>query len=171
MALRDAFAKIRARLPSASLFMAERLTLGTASRMIDKAPTRRIKGAIKAQPPVREGDAIVGKITINLDEASGGAPEAMAYEFGSGIHSEKGETYVILPREQKALAFFWDKANASIPRLPDGRVLLRKVNHPGVAARPYIEPSLDELKKGVKAFIAKQIKLEIGAAFQEANKE
>lgn len=171
MALKDVFDKIRGRLPSDFLFVGERLTMATAQTMIDKAPTRRIKGAIEVKPTVQQGETVIGKIEIKLNEEAGGAPEAMAYEYGSGIHSEKGEAYVILPREKRALAFFWDKANASIPRLPDGRVLLQKVNHPGVAAKPYIEPSLEELRKTVKGIISVQVKKSLSAAFGEANKE
>lgn len=168
MALKDAFQKLVSRLPSASLFIAEQLTNSAAHKMIEKAPTKRIKGAIKVRKPIREGGVIVGFIEINLDEESGGAPEARAYEFGSGIHSEKGQKYLITPKKGNYLAFFWDKANPNIPRAKDGRVLLKKVMHPGVAPKPYIQPSIDELKKGAKRIISERIKLELGAAFSEA---
>jgi len=59
---------------------------------------------------------------------------AYAFEHGSKPHP-------ILPRNKKALAFHWDKANPDLPRLPDGRVLLHGVNHPGFQAKPFLEPA------------------------------
>lgn len=171
MALKDAFQKLVSRLPSASLFIAEKMAKSTVSRMISLAPTKRIKGAIRLDKVVRDGSVIVATINIDLDEETG-APEARAYEFGSGEKSTgpnaKKEKYLISPKKGNYLAFFWDKAYPSIPRAKDGRVLLKKVMHPGVEAKPYIQPAIDELKKGAKRIISERIRLEIGAAFSEA---
>lgn len=172
MALKDAFQKFASRLPSASLFVGQQMTNLVVNKMIADAPTTRIKGAIKPPKVVRDDTAIVGTITINLKDEEGGAPEARAYEFGSGIHSEgpnaKKEKYLITPKKGKYLAFQWEKANPNIPRLPDGRVLLKSVKHPGVAPKPYIQPAIDDMKKGIKGAISRRIKLELGFAFEEA---
>ena len=171
MALRDVFDKIRGRLPADFLFVGERLTAATAQTMIEKAPTGDTKRAISVKSVAMSGNAVVGTIEIDLNTA----PEALAYEYGSGIHSEKGEKYPIpkdeATRNQPFLVFAWEKAYPHIRRTKDGKVVLKRVMHPGVAARPYIEPSLDELKKTVKDVISVQIKKGLSAAFNEAGKE
>lgn len=75
-------------------------------------------------------------------------PQAMAKEYGSGIHAESGAktAYTIEPDEKKFLAFEWDDAPDWLPRLDDGRVLLRKVSHPGVEAKPHFRPGYEKGK-------------------------
>jgi hypothetical protein len=131
------------------------------AKAIEKAPTSKIKSNLSAIPPTKKGKEIRTGIEVDINRESG-APEAPAYEYGSGIHGEKREKYPIVPREKQALAFFWDKADPSRHIiLPDGRVLFRKVQHPGVEAKPYITPSFNELKVSV---LIKLIKNTIGVS-------
>lgn len=47
------------------------------------------------------------------------------------VFTPKSRAHRIEPKHGKALAFKWADAPASLPRLGDGRVLVRGVNHPG----------------------------------------
>lgn len=95
------------------------------------------------------------------------APDARAWEFGSGIHARRGTKgkYPILPKNGKFLAFKWDVADRNPERfkfLPDGRVLLQSVQHPGIQAanegKGYIAPAMKELRKRAKAELSKEIR-------------
>lgn len=134
---------------------------------IEKAPTQDIKANIAIIPPKRQGRDL--RMGLEVDLTEGHAPEGAAYEFGSGIHSpESPGTYPIRPRKKKALAFFWEKANPSIPVLPDGRVVLPGVEHPGVEARPYLIPALKEtIRPPLIRAIAFAMRVSIVTAFKE----
>lgn len=117
------------------------------------------------------------------------APDARAREYGSGIHARLSRTsphqlgprgkILIRPKNgKKFLAFPWEMANDNIPRLPDGRVLLREVKHPGVQAanngRGYIHPAINKANKALRERFgkegAKAIALDIRASFKGAKK-
>lgn len=97
------------------------------------------------------------EIEIILDSSEDGpAPHAAAFEFGSGEHSKSGQKYVITPKEASYLAFDWQpdfvpwgspKFFGAILDNPEegtaGRYFFNLVEHPGVEARPYLEPALD----------------------------
>ena len=97
-----------------------------------------------------EGDENRMSITISVDEKI--APHAMAFEKGSGIHGEKGKTYVIKPRNVGALAFDWKGgpeaselwgSNKFLGVGRGGKLLFKFVDHPGVEARPFLAPALN----------------------------
>lgn len=83
------------------------------------------------------------------------APQAGAFEFGSGLHDPSNpSTYRIDPNKAPYLVFFWTPQ--SIPwRSPkfhsiiksgagtSGKYFFNYVDHPGVKARPYLRPSRD----------------------------
>lgn len=105
-----------------------------------------------------------------------GGDYARAFEFGSGIHSEKGGgKYPIRPRKAKFLVFPWDKAYEYIPRTSDGKVMLAAVNHPGVKAasggQGYIRPAARELLDKGEAQLGKLAKKAILADLRGAFKE
>ena len=116
-----------------------------------KAPTKRIKQNIEVlKPKLKRNGGIETGIAISLDKA----PEARAYEKGSGIHSTEGAArkYTILPKKGSTtglLAFKWDNAPASMPASEDGRHVFRSVQHPGVEARPYLAPAVEEAQEKV----------------------
>jgi hypothetical protein len=118
---------------------------------------------------ISAGDVVVENgrysVDIKLDtRADGPAPEAAAFEFGSGIHSETqpGE-YYIFPKQADALAFHWNPERVPwgspkfIGFAGDGRYMFRYVEHPGVAARPYLRPAIQSTRK--------QMKSKLGRAF------
>jgi hypothetical protein len=113
-----------------------------------KAPTKRLQGAIEEMPVAQLGGTIESGVTVSTMIA----PEACAYEFGSGLHDTKGAPakYRIAARNEGGkLVFAWDneppEVKASAPHTKDGKVILPFVNHPGVVARPYLGPAFDEI--------------------------
>jgi len=91
------------------------------------------------------------------------APQSRAFEEGSGEHGPEGERYEIRPDEAGALAFEWDKTPRGpgkkfIGSLPDGRLMFRFVEHPGIEPRPYIRPALRKRKKEMKRAIGSEFK-------------
>lgn len=66
---------------------------------------------------------------------SNSAPEAMAFERGSGIHGPEGETYAIDPINGPTLNFHGTHGYGNPWVTPT------HVDHPGVAARPFLHPA------------------------------
>ncbi len=106
-------------------------------------------------------------ITITVGEGSpdlGGM--AKAFEYGSGIHRRGGGSkYLILPKVKKALWFYLDNPypNAVIYEKPSGEIGIttQKVLHPGVAARPFVAPSVAEAYKRAVPDLALDIRKNI----------
>lgn len=143
----------------ASLMEVARLFANKAAqKSIDVGAPKGIAGAFTiGQATESEGIASV--------EVANSHPAAAAYEFGSGIHATKGEKgkYPIEPRNKKYLAFMWPKVEGdpSFRRLPDGRVLLSHVEHPGVEAKPYGKPTIEENKAEFRKILGQSFKAEI----------
>jgi len=130
------------------------------------AKTKKIKNAISVGVAQTDGS---GKYRIDIvvnTSKEGGAPEAAAYEYGSGIHrKDNPSTYPITPGEGKgALAFDWEGHLTDLhPADPikkfikyserDGRALFTYVDHPGVAAQPYLRPAIAKNRPSVRARI------------------
>jgi hypothetical protein len=112
------------------------------------APTQRITGAISSNVPVVSEGYIESNVEVDLEKA----PEGAAYEFGSGIwgtRDKKGK-YPILPKPSNPtgkLIFKWENEPVGVmlgaPHTKDGKVILKKVMHPGVVAKPYLEPAFE----------------------------
>lgn len=116
---------------------------------------------------VSEGN---GQSSITISLGGERAPYAAAYEWGSGIHKTRGSpgTYVIKPRDKGALAFYWPGHESGmrpgkkfIMYGNDGRLLFTYIDHPGVEAKPYIEPSIQENKQEVKKILAREFKMSL----------
>jgi hypothetical protein len=78
------------------------------TKRLQKSTTVRVTGV---------GDVIVTEAVVDV-------PYAEPVIKGARPH-------VIKPRKGQFLAFAWGAAPANIRKLPDGRVLVRQVNHPG----------------------------------------
>jgi hypothetical protein len=109
-----------------------------------------ITEAIRTSPAKFEPNkGIVGQVAIDLDIA----PMALAFEFGSGIWAERGskQKYPITPKNASILSFLWPEATNIAQRegvdrvrfTEEGRAFLPKVMHPGIQARPYIQPAIE----------------------------
>ena len=121
------------------------------NKMVEDAPTTRISRNINMKREYKRVSNYAPKLNATFWVPLGkgeeepwqtpsGAPEARAYEYGSGIHATKGKkgTYLIAARPDNSdglLRFWWynqDKAFVG-----------PKVDHPGVEARPYLKPSIE----------------------------
>ena len=81
------------------------------------------------------------------------APEAHAFEHGSGIHGESGEKYVIRAVNAGVLAFpgthGYGNAYSMYNRetregMGDMNIVITPVvHHPGVGARPFMQPAIE----------------------------
>lgn len=107
------------------------------------APTNRIKTNINVTPveDTPEGK----KITVYVPLAE--APEARAYELGSGIHGEFGTTYPINAKNVPNLVFFWQKK--------DKWFVGPHVDHPGVAAKPYLAPAVAKNRASIRGTLTR----------------
>ena len=121
--------------------------------------------------PMVQGDMAFIDITIDLNPETG-APMAAAFEYGSGIHGRKKQRYPITPTEKEALAFPWEVAENLSPSFvgrqtggieltSEKRAVLSKVMHPGVAARPFIRPTIQETKEEIKKILGREFKASI----------
>lgn len=112
-----------------------------------------------------------------------GSLDARAQEYGSGLRARRGTKakYPILPKNRRFLAFHWEVADNNPEEfsfLPDGRVLLHSVMHPGIQAanegRGYIGPAVKDLKavarQELDVEIRKAITGDIRASFGNARR-
>ena len=113
-------------------------------------------------------------VKVDMSERTG-APQAHAFEFGSGIHSstDPAKKYKIEPKDAPALAFEFAlnwmprksklKGVLGIGGFKNVRDELNKtgsigktlmfwnyVEHPGVEPRPYLRPAMDSVRKTFK---------------------
>jgi len=163
------------------LFNAARGYASLATRLAKQyAPNTHLRASIRSTVEQRGR----GKFIVRI---RGSGPDARAREYGSGIWARRGPAGKILikPRRAKALVFPWEVATSpvswgyispDIPRTPDGKVILKKVEHPGVQAandgRGYIGPALVDTRKALREKMKKDgataIKLDMRAAFKVA---
>lgn len=113
--------------------------------------TERVAGNAKRNAPSSHGKlrqsitaktkGLTGEVAVNVNYAG-------AVEFGSKPHD-------ITPKRKKALAFkpgagfkFWDES---------GRVVVKRVKHPGTKAQPYLRPAVEQeavrMRKALKKII------------------
>jgi len=93
---------------------------------------------------------------VVIDTKPDAAPMAGAFEWGSGVHGTKGEKYPIQAKDPEGnLVFWWEKRNKWFvgAKLPFG--------HPGVKARPYIAPSIKDIREPLKKMFAQEIKKQL----------
>jgi len=114
---------------------------------------RKIGDATSIGSPVVQKEISYIDITIDLKEA----PMAAAFEYGSGIHGKKGETYRI-PKEGSTsfLAIPRERWTKYQPPPDVDPVVLPHVAHPGVAARPFIKPTIQEEREQIRKILGKE---------------
>jgi len=136
---------------------------GQLTMLAKSLAPNHVQPAIKSKVEEKQNGQFIIRITADRRIA----PDARAQEFGSGLHARRGpkQKYPIRPKNRKFLAFNWEVANANPDQfefLPDGRVRLTKVMHPGIEAanegQGYIAPAMRELRKRAKAELSKDIR-------------
>jgi hypothetical protein len=125
-------------------------------------------------------DAITKSITIGKSEQKGGTISievsvggkegkeraAVAYEYGSGLQRTRGSPakYKIEPDEASVLAFeFKDsyllqRSGQGLIPSQEGKAFFAFVDHPGVAARPFVQPSVNASREEIKEIVGKEFK-------------
>lgn len=115
---------------------------------------RHVQPAISSHVEEKDDGQFIIRITVDRAEA----PDARAWEFGSGIHARRGTKgkYPIVPKTAPFLEFLGTNEF-------DGWLIrTKKVMHPGIEAanggKGYIAPAMIELRKRAKAELSKEIK-------------
>lgn len=154
------------RLPNrASDLVSSGVILRVVSKMVRSARSiaaqKRAGNSAKAivLSPVREADKTV---TVRILLKTKVAPEAPAYEWGSGLHDKDNPHFIDINAVNVPNLMFegtneWEGQLIRVPH----------VNHPGVKARPYIKPAVEkhraELKKAVREEVNKNLRVYIKA--------
>jgi hypothetical protein len=137
-----------------------------AAKSIEMKTPQEISKGFSVGSPMQNGATYF--IDIKLNNPAG---IAAAYEWGSGIHRTKGTPgkYKIFPRDKMALAFFWDKVDATSKTnykflgisTKTGKAIFNFVDHPGVEKRPYLVPTIEDTKEEFKKILGQGFKAEI----------
>lgn len=161
----DFFTRIIARLNSGGY------PQGDSGRAIN--PTTSIQEALSISSIRKNGDTYFIDILGDFKKA----PFIWAFEYGSGKQGDKGSTYPIYPQTSSLLAFYWDKFPAGPGAKfagygkKDGKHLFFYVDHPGIKAKPFIRPTVDEHVKNFQSSMIEKYKLQIRAGILGSAKE
>lgn len=121
---------------------------------------KNIISSTSIYPPITTSDGASIAVAISL----AGAPAAGAYEWGSGIHATKGK------KEKYRIPKLGGGSFVAFPAerwpghwLPPGQTsfVFTSVQHPGVKARPYIAPTIEENKAEYRQILGQEFKAEI----------
>lgn len=143
--------------------MIEALNLVATSARRNASWSAKIRGAIRVGEVKEQGGVIAGYVEVPLKLA----PEARAFEYGSGIHSTKGaaEKYPIHPVNATSLVFpgthEWTGKTIVVPPMGGGVVM-----HPGVAPRPFLTPAVEENKERIRELLGSNIRQYIGTVIR-----
>lgn len=111
---------------------------------------------IFVEPPGQRGGEYYEEIKI-------GHPAARAYEWGSGLHAERGKKgkYPI-PREATGVAFPKERWPGYRPPPPAPEIFVfDQIQHPGVSKRPFIVPTIMETREEFRVILGKGFKAEL----------
>src|SRR3990167_10760039 len=130
--------------------------------MVKFAPHQHIKDAIYLSRISREGTEGGSKfITVIVDTKI--APDARAFDIGSGIHGPMGNTYTITAKNFPLLQFKGTKKF-------DGKIIRKfQVDHPGVEGVHYTKAAADEVRDEIREMLlkdgAQNLRLYLRSAF------
>ena len=159
----DTMIALRKGLVAAASLLAERAKAKANSQNVPKVSEHMKVGKVETK-----GSGALG-ITISIGMKENEAPAAAAYEFGSGLYGKEGKKYRI-PKEgsDKILAipaertFFLKRFGQSlIPVAAEGLLFFPHVMHPGVGARPYMKPAIEENKEEMKRLIGEFFTIDV----------
>lgn len=102
-------------------------------------------------------------ITVSIILDTKIAPEAPAYEWGSGLHDTKGSPHYIDIYATSVPNLIFEGTNEFEGQL----IRVPHVSHPGVKPKPFIKPALDKhraaLKQSVREEVNKNLRVNIRA--------
>jgi hypothetical protein len=113
----------------------------------------KIRKAIKVGQVKEQSGQVFGYIEVDRNIA----PEARAFEYGSGLRAKRGErNYItIAPRNVPKLIFQgtneWLGKTIVVPPMGGG-----VVHHPGVAPRPFLAPAVQDNRARIKEMLGEE---------------
>ena len=124
-----------------------------ALNMIARSARSRASWSTKIRSAIRVGEVKeqVGKVFGYIEVDKKIAPEARAFEYGSGLHAKRGAQakYIIAPKNVPKMIFqgtnAWLGQTIVVPPMGGG-----VVHHPGVAPRPFLTPAIQENRAKIK---------------------
>ena len=139
----DAMVALRKGLIAAANLLAEK-----AKAKADSLNVPKVSKNMKVGKVENNGSGALG-ITISIGMKDDEAPAAAAYEFGSGLHGKEGKKYPIVPRKSGGFLVFPKESWPGYQPPPDAPnvFFFSKVMHPGVKAKPYMKPAIEENKE------------------------
>jgi hypothetical protein len=132
--------------------MIEALNMIAKSARSRASWSTKIRNAIKVGQVKEQEGKIFGYIEVDRKIA----PEARAFEYGSGLHARRGKKdYItIAPKNVPKLIFQgtneWAGQTIVVPPMGGG-----VVHHPGVEARPFLVPAVQENRARIKEMLGK----------------
>jgi hypothetical protein len=140
---------LRKGLVAAANLLAEKAKAKADSKNVPEVSKNMKVGKVESK-----GSGALG-ITISIGMKEDEAPAAAAYEFGSGLHGKEGKKYSIVPRKSGGYLVFPKERWPGYQPPPDAPdvFVFSSVMHPGVKARPYMKPAIEENKEEMKRLI------------------
>ena len=125
--------------------MIEALNLIARSARARASWSKKIRNAIKVGEVKEQSGKVFGYIEVDRSIA----PEARAFEYGSGIHARRGPAvkYPIRPVNAQSLAF------PGTNEWEGQTIITKQVMHPGVEARPFLTPAVQDNKVRIKQML------------------
>lgn len=131
---------------------------------------RPARGYKPIQDTIRIGSVEGGEAAMSITVTVGGkdAPYTRAYEYGSGIHAEEGGEEYPIEASKSPYLFFpvgappagrWPKYVGDL--LPGQLFRIQEVLHPGIEAKPFARPALNDAAPLMKAAIGQAFSVEI----------
>ena len=153
----DAMIALRKGLVAAASLLAEKAKAKADSKKVPKVSEYMKVGEVETK-----GSGALG-ITISIGMKENEAPAAAAYEFGSGLHGKEGKKYPIVPRKSGGFLVFPKERWPGYAPPPDApnMFFFSKVMHPGVEARPYMKPAIEENKEEMKRLIGEFFTIDV----------
>ena len=153
----DAMIALRKGLTAAASLLAEKAKAKADSKNVPEVSKNMKVGKVETK-----GSGALG-ITISIGMKKDETPAAAAYEFGSGLHGKEGKKYPIVPRKSGGFLVFPKERWPGYAPPPDAPnvFFFSKVMHPGVEARPYMKPAIEENKEEMKRLIGEFFTIDV----------
>ena len=102
--------------------------------------SNKIPPAISSTSATTDGK---GKYEASIKVDLVAAPMAAAFEFGSGVHRKDNPSKYIIKNRTAGKMLVIPASRWPNKKFNDDPVYISSVNHPGVAARPFLQPAIN----------------------------